>query len=76
MFISKLDSSSSGIRIGFTEKSPFDPASLLMRVQKEPDLYRLSPDGNLTLLHQSDNRRKRLKGCIAFLDSLQEDAVS
>jgi len=68
--ISKLDSSSAGIRFAFTEKSPIDPASLLMKVQQEPHLYRLSPDGNLTLLHQSDNKRERLKACIAFLDSL------
>jgi len=76
MVISRLDSSTGGIRITFTEKSPIDPANLLMRVQREPHLYRLSPDGNLTLLHQSDDRRKCLKGCIAFLDSLQESALS
>jgi transcription-repair coupling factor (superfamily II helicase) len=76
MVISRLGSSSNGIRITFTEESPIDPANLLMRVQREPHLYRLSPDGNLTLLHQSDDRRECLKGCIAFLDSLQEDAVS
>jgi len=70
MFISRLDTSTSGIRITFTEKSPIDLASLLIRVQQEPHLYRLSPDGNLTLLHQSDNKRDRMKGCIAFLDSL------
>ncbi|MCF7821165.1 MAG: transcription-repair coupling factor [Mariprofundaceae bacterium] len=68
MFISRLDSSNNGIRIGFTEKSPIDLTNLLMRVQKEPHLYRLSPDGSLMLLHQSDERRTRLKGCIAFLD--------
>ncbi len=70
MFISRLDSSDSGIRITFTEKSPIDPAALLLRVQQEPHAYRLSPDGNLTLLHQSDNKRERLKACIAFLDEL------
>lgn len=73
MFISKLDSSNNGIRFTFTEKSPIDPADLLMRVQKEPHVYRLSPDGNLTVLHHSDDSRERLKGCIAFLDSLLED---
>ncbi|MDT8375621.1 MAG: transcription-repair coupling factor [Mariprofundaceae bacterium] len=76
MSVSGLDSSGSGIRITFTEKSPIDPANLLLRVQRQPHAYRLSPDGTLTLLHQSDDRRKRLQGCIAFLDSLQEDAAS
>lgn len=70
MCIAKLDSSSQGIRFSFTEKSPIDPAHLLMRVQRDPHLYRLSPDGNLTLLHQSDNKRERLKACISFLDEL------
>lgn len=79
MFISKLDSSDNGIRFTFTEKSPIDPADLLMRVQKEPHAYRLSPDGNLSVLHpsgcnQTDDKREQLKGCIAFLDSLLENA--
>ncbi len=68
--IGKISSSNDGIRIAFTADSPIDPASLLMKVQQEPSAYRLSPDGNLTLLHQSDNKRERLKACIAFLDSL------
>ena len=68
--ISKLGASNSGIRFTFTEKSPIDPAALLMKVQSEPNLYRLSPDGNLTLLRQSDDKRERLKGCIAFLDEI------
>jgi len=76
MFICKLDASNHGIRFTFTEQSPIDPATLLMRVQKDPNAYRLSPEGNLTLLHQSDDKRERLKTCVAFLDSLLEDAAS
>jgi len=68
--ITKLNTSTQGIRFTFTEKSPIDPAALLVKVQQEPHLYRLSPDGNLTLLHQTDDKRERLKDCIAFLDSL------
>ena len=70
MQISKINSSAQGIRFSFTENSPIDPAKLLMRVQQEPHLYRLSPDGNLTLLHQSEDKRERLKACVAFLDGL------
>ena len=70
MYISKLSSSSTGIRFSFTEKSPIDPANLMMRVQAEPNRFRLTPDGNLTLMHSETGSRERLKGCIAFLDEL------
>ena len=70
LYISKLGASDSGIRFTFTEKSPIEPATLLMRVQAEPNRFRLTPDGNLTLLHQSDDKRERLKTCITFLDEL------
>jgi len=70
MYISKLSSSSNGIRFSFTEKSPIDPANLMMRVQTEPNRFRLTPDGNLTLMHSETGSRERLKGCIAFLDEL------
>jgi len=76
MHISKLDTSNNGIRFTFTEKSPIDPATLLMRVQAEPNRFRLTPDGNLTLMHSETDKRERLKECIAFLDSLLESSAS
>ncbi len=59
-----------GMRLHFTAKSQIDPGKMLMRVQSEPNRFRLTPDGNLTLLHTSDDKRQQLKGCIAFLDEL------
>ncbi len=59
-----------GMHLHFTATSRIDPGNMLMRVQKEPGLFRLTPDGNLTLLHSSENKREQLKNCIAFLDEL------
>ncbi|MDQ6981541.1 MAG: transcription-repair coupling factor [Mariprofundus sp.] len=59
-----------GMHFHFTAESRIDPGNMLMRVQKEPQRFRLTPDGNLTLLHASDNTRNQLKNCIAFLDEL------
>ena len=59
-----------GLRLAFTAASPIDPAALLSRVQSEPGRFRLTPDGNLTLLKMPGEKRERLKACIAFLDEL------
>jgi len=59
-----------GVGISFTAASPIDPAALLVRVQSEPGRFRLTPDGNLTLLKMPAEKREQLKGCIAFLDEL------
>ena len=59
-----------GFRLHFTAESRIDPAGMLMRVQRQPGRFRLTPDGNLTLLHPSDDKRRQLKGCIDFLDEL------
>jgi len=59
-----------GMRFQFTPESRIDPASLLMRMQREPNRFRLTPDGNLILLHSSTGKRNQLSGCIAFLDEL------
>ncbi len=59
-----------GIRLHFTADSPIDPARMLARVQREPNRFRLTPDGNLTLLAEESDRRARLAACIAFLDEL------
>jgi len=70
-----LTAGADGIRFSFTADSPIDPARMFLRVQKEPHRFRLTPDGNLTLLFESDETRERLKSCIAFLDELIEDAA-
>ena len=38
-----------GHRIVFTKDSPIDPGALILRVQREPRRFRLSPDGALVL---------------------------
>ncbi|WP_100266445.1 transcription-repair coupling factor [Mariprofundus ferrinatatus] len=74
--LASLRGSAQGMRLNFTADSPIEPVDLLMRVQKEPNRFRLTPDGNLTLLQESSNFREQLKGCIAFLDSLLESSSS
>ena len=68
--LSAIKNSGQGMRLHFTAESQIDPGNMLMRVQSEPNRFRLTPDGNLTLLHNSENKREQLKGCIAFLDEL------
>jgi len=68
--LSAIKEIGSGLRLHFTAESHIDPGKLFIRVQKEPNRFRLTPDGNLTLLHATDNKREQLKGCIAFLDDL------
>jgi len=68
--LSGIRAGSLGLCLSFTADSKIEPTSLFMRVQSEPQRFRLTSDGNLTLLHTSDNQRERLKACIAFLDEL------
>ncbi len=68
--ISRLDISDSGIRFGFTATSPINIGKLLQRVQREPNRFRLSPDGNLTLLKCWDNERTSFQAASDFLDEL------
>ncbi len=70
LFLSGVRESGGGFRLNFTADSKIDPAALMMRVQREPNRFRLTPDGNLSLLHQSEHKREQLKDCIAFLDEL------
>ncbi len=64
-----------GLRIHFTAESPIDPAAMLMRVQTRPQHFRLTPDGQLTLLEEVQQpAREQLKHCIVFLDELIEDS--
>jgi len=72
--LSGIRAGSLGLRLSFTAESKIEPASLFKRVQSEPHRFRLTPDGNLTLLNSSENQRERLKACIAFLDSLLESS--
>ncbi len=74
LHISRLDMHANGTRINFTESSPIDPGKMLMLVQQEPNRFRLTPDGQLTLLEHADAPRQRLNDCIAFLDKLLADA--
>jgi len=71
--LAAIKEGNTGMRLNFTAESRIDPGKMLMRVQKEPNRFRLTPDGNLTLLHTSDDKRGQLKECIAFLDELLKD---
>jgi len=68
--LSAIKEAGQGFRLHFTAESRIDPGKMLLRVQREPNRFRLTPDGNLTLLHASDHKREQLNGCIAFLDEL------
>jgi len=68
--LSAIKADNQGLRFHFTAESRIDPAQLLMRVQSEPHRFRLTPDGNLTLLNISLDQHQRLKACIDFLDEL------
>jgi len=70
LFLSGIKETESGFRLNFTANSNIDPAALMLRVQREPNRFRLTPDGNLTLRHKTDDKRDQLKSCIAFLDEL------
>jgi len=75
LFLSGLKSTGSiahagGFRLHFTAASNIDPATLMQRVQSQPNQFRLTPDGHLTLLHTVESKREQIKGCIAFLDEL------
>jgi len=70
--LSAMQSQTTGMRFHFTANSPIEPVDLMQRVQKEPNRFRLTPDGNLTLLWSDDDTRTRLKDCIAFMDELLE----
>ncbi|MDQ6988609.1 MAG: transcription-repair coupling factor, partial [Mariprofundaceae bacterium] len=70
MRLKAVDALPSGIRFSFTEHSPIDPVALMRRVQQEPQRFRLTPDGNLTLLSQEKDKRARLKQTSDFLDEL------
>jgi transcription-repair coupling factor (superfamily II helicase) len=72
--LSAIKAGQQGMRFNFTARTPIEPAALFARVQSEPDRFRLTPDGNLTLLHRPDETRQMLNSCIAFLDSLLEGA--
>ena len=76
LLLASIRVSTQGIRLSFTAESPIDPIDLLKQVQKEPNRFRLTPEGNLTLLHDSKVGREQLKSCIAFLDSLLESSPS
>ena len=74
--LAAVKTSLNGLKISFTAESQIDPGAMIQRVQQEPHRFRLTPDGNLTLLHSSEDQRERLKGCIAFLDSLLDSSAT
>ncbi len=43
-----------GFRLHFTERTPLDPGFLLAEVQRTPERFRLTPDGNLTVLAEDE----------------------
>jgi len=65
-----VDALPTGVRFAFTEQSSIDPMALMKRVQQEPQRFRLTPDGNLTLLISEKDVRQRLKQTADFLDEL------
>ncbi len=65
-----VDALPSGIRFNFTADSPIEPLTLMQRVQKEPSRFRLTPDGQLTLLVKESDTRTKLKLTSDFLDEL------
>jgi len=73
--LSAIKAGQHSMRFNFTAGSPIEPAALFARVQSEPDRFRLTPDGNLTLLQLPDEPRQILNTCIAFLDSLLKSAA-
>ncbi|MDQ6969220.1 MAG: transcription-repair coupling factor [Mariprofundus sp.] len=70
LFLSGIRDSGQAFRLSFTADSNIDPAALMRRVQNEPNRFRLTPDGNLSLLHNHEDKREQLKECVAFLDEL------
>ncbi len=64
-----VDALPSGVRFTFTEHSPIEPMTMMKKVQQEPSRFRLTPDGQLTLLTQAENR-ERLQQTADFLDEL------
>jgi len=71
--LSAIRNSQHGLHLHFTADSPIEPAIMLKMVQQEPNRFRLTPDGNLTLLHGQLDSQEQLKSCIAFLDALIKD---
>jgi len=65
-----VDALPSGVRFSFSEHSPIEPMALMQRVQQEPNRFRLTPDGQLTLLTQEEKPREKMKQTAAFLDEL------
>jgi len=73
--IASISHSTAGLRIRFTAESPIELSTMLMRVQTQPRRFRLTPDGQLTLLQKAQQpAREQLKNCIVFLDELIEDS--
>lgn len=68
--LKSVDALPSGVRFTFTEHSPIEPMALMQRVQKEPHRFRLTPDGQLTLLTKEEDVRSKLKLTAAFLAEL------
>jgi len=64
-----VDALPSGVRFSFTEHSPIEPMTMMKKVQQEPSRFRLTPDGQLTLLTKTE-KRERLQQTADFLDEL------
>ena len=69
LHLKAVDALPSGVRFTFTEHSPIEPMAMMQRVQKEPHRFRLTPDGQLTLLSQ-DKGRALQQQTADFLDEL------
>jgi len=58
-----------GFRLQFTKDSPIDVGALIQRVQQQPERFRLSPDGALTL-RTAEDPAEAIEGLQAWLDEL------
>ncbi len=56
--------------IAFSEQSPIDPMALMQRVQQQPQYFRMTPDGHLTLLQQATDPLERMRQTCNFFDEL------
>ncbi|MDQ6976123.1 MAG: transcription-repair coupling factor [Mariprofundaceae bacterium] len=68
--LSAIRATAQGWCIHFTAASPINPVTLMGQVQQYPSRFRLTPDGNLTLLKLPAEALERIDCCIDFLDAM------
>ncbi len=71
--LSAIRATAQGWCIHFTPASPIDPMVLMQQVQQQPSRFRLTPDGNLTLLQLPTDALERVTTCRDFLDGMLQN---